>query len=63
MQTRGKKPSVRSAKSAPLTRDEAQLKRFKEMAQEIGADESPGALDRAFSKLGPKNRPDKPAAK
>jgi hypothetical protein len=29
----------------------AQLSRFKDLARELGADESPGALDRAFTNL------------
>jgi hypothetical protein len=29
----------------------AQLQRFKEMALEVGADESPDALDRAFGRI------------
>lgn len=37
-----------------------QLERFREMAREVGADESPGALDRSFGKLDPKKR-EKPA--
>lgn len=28
-----------------------QLERFKAMAEEVGADDSPGALDRAFNRL------------
>jgi hypothetical protein len=40
-----------------------QLKRFKDMARELGADESPGALDRAFGRLNPKQRAIKPKAK
>lgn len=38
--------------------DPEQLKRFKEMAREINADETPGALDRAFNKvIRPKKKP------
>lgn len=33
-----------------------QLDAFKAMAQEVGADESPDALERAFGKLDPKKR-------
>jgi hypothetical protein len=33
----------------PKTED--QLSRFREMAREVGADPSPGALDRAFGKV------------
>ena len=39
-----------------------EFQRFRDMAQEVGADESPGALDRAFGKLDPK-KPNKTAAK
>jgi len=38
-----------------------QLERFREMAREVGADESPGALDRAFGKIAPKKSPKAPA--
>jgi hypothetical protein len=38
----------------PRTAD--QLLRFRDMAREVGADESPGALGRAFGKLDPKKR-------
>jgi hypothetical protein len=41
-------------KKAPDT--EAQLARFKEMAREVEADESPGALDRAFGRLDTKKK-------
>ena len=37
-----------------------QLERFREMAREVGADESPGALERAFGKLDPKKAAAKP---
>jgi hypothetical protein len=36
-----------------------QLQRFKDMAKEVGADEAPGALDRAFGKVDPKKTPRK----
>ncbi len=36
----------------PKTTD--QLQRFREMAEEVGADPKPGALDRSFGKLDPK---------
>ena len=39
--------------------NESQLQRFKDMAKEVGADESPGALDRAFGKVDPKKTPSK----
>jgi hypothetical protein len=51
MQTGGKKPSARPATSSLKDRDDDQLKRFKEMAIEVGADESPDALDRAFGRI------------
>ncbi len=38
-----------------------QLERFREMAREVGADESPDALDRAFGKFDPKKTPKAPA--
>jgi hypothetical protein len=37
-----------------------QFRRFREMAAEVGADEAPGALDRSFGKIQPK-QPAKPA--
>lgn len=37
-----------------------QLERFAAMAKEVGADESPGALDRAFKRVDAKTKP-KPA--
>jgi hypothetical protein len=37
-----------------------QLQRFREMAREVGADEAPGALERAFGKLDPKKAATKP---
>ena len=33
-----------------------QLERFRKMAEEVAADERPGALGRAFGKLDPKKR-------
>ena len=55
MQTNSKKSRTRSAEKqlAP------QLDRFKAMTQEVGADESPGALDRSFSQIDAKKRPAK----
>lgn len=47
--------SRRKAETKRKNPDE-QLTRFKEMARELGADESPGALDRAFSKLNPRQK-------
>ncbi len=35
--------------------------RFVAIAREVGADESPGALDRAFGKIAPKKLPKAPA--
>lgn len=52
MQTKSKKPATRpAAKSVGQ-----QLERFKAMAQEVGADESPDALNRAFARLDPKRK-------
>lgn len=34
---------------------------FVAMAREVGADETPGALDRAFGKIAPKKLPKAPA--
>lgn len=53
MQTRGKKTAARP-KNSEVT---PQIERFKAMAQEVGADDSPGALDRAFGRLDAKTRP------
>jgi hypothetical protein len=39
---------------------EAQIKRFKEMARELGADESQDALDKAFKRLDPRRSSSKP---
>ena len=52
MQTRSKKTRA-GPQASEVT---PQLERFKAMAQEVGADESPEALDRAFGKLDPKKR-------
>jgi hypothetical protein len=40
-----------------------QLLRFKEMAREVEADESPGALDRAFGRLDMKKKDTRQSAK
>lgn len=41
-----------------------QLDRFKAMAEEVGADESPGALERSFGRINPKAaKPTKAPAK
>jgi hypothetical protein len=45
-----KKPSRKPA-------DKAQFERFVEAAREIGVDESPEALDRAFDKIAPHRKP------
>lgn len=50
------KPQPKSKRMTPAE----QLDAFKAMAQEVGADESPDALERAFGKLDPKKR-EKPA--
>ena len=55
MQTRSKKPSA-GPKATTVDRDENQIDRFKRMAQELGADESPDALDRAFGRLDAKKK-------
>ena len=51
MQTGSKKPPTGSATEKVKDRGEGQLERFKEIAREVEADESPDALDRAFGKL------------
>ena len=52
-----------SDKSKP-TKPIEQLVRFKAMAEEVGADEAPGALDRSFGRINPKaSKPVKPAKK
>lgn len=48
------------SKSKRLTPNE-QHKAFVAMAAEVGADELPGALDRAFGKIAPKKLPKAPA--
>jgi hypothetical protein len=52
MQTGSKRPRARPAPKEVAP----QLERFKAMARELGADESPGALDRSFLRLAPKKR-------
>jgi hypothetical protein len=52
---KGQKHSATSPKSRKLTPDE-QAAQFKKTAREIGCDESPGALDRAFGKIAPKKQ-------
>jgi hypothetical protein len=42
---------------------ESQLERFKKMALEVEADESPGALDRAFARLDTKKKETRQPAK
>jgi len=44
-----------------VTDKRAQLERFKDMAKEVEADESPDALDRAFARLDPKKTIERPA--
>lgn len=41
-----------------LSKDEAQISRFKQTAREVGADESDDALDKVFGKLDVKRKPD-----
>lgn len=36
---------------------------FAEMAREVGADETPGAFEKAFEKIVPQKRPEKKPAK
>jgi hypothetical protein len=55
MQTSGKKPPTRSP-APDLATGETQLERFKRTAQEVEADESPDALNRAFSRLNTKQK-------
>jgi hypothetical protein len=51
-----------SSKRKGLTQAE-QLRRFRDMAREIGADESPDALERAFSRLDTKKKDSSAPAK
>ncbi|MBV6415756.1 MAG: hypothetical protein CMLOHMNK_00272 [Steroidobacteraceae bacterium] len=51
---------VKVTSKSRRTQSDNQLERFKDMAREVGADEAPGALERAFGKLDPKKR-EKPA--
>lgn len=44
----------KSRKKTPSPTD--QLKRFQDMARELGTDESPDALDRAFGRLDTKKK-------
>lgn len=53
MQTRSKKSAARPKAAKEVV---PQLDRFKAMAEEVGADESPGALDRSFGRLDPKRK-------
>lgn len=56
-----KKPSTRAALGkAVATEKPSQFERFKAMADVLGADKAPGALDRAFSRLDPKKLSAKP---
>lgn len=55
-----KNSASKSPKKTPSQAD--QLKRFQDMARELGADESTDALDRAFVRLDPKKRPTKAKA-
>lgn len=49
------KPASKTKRMTP----EEQLAAFKDMAKEVGVDETPGALDRAFGKVDPKKTPTK----
>jgi hypothetical protein len=55
--TTNRKPGTNAADK------DAQLRRFKDMALEVGADESPGALDRAFGRLDMKKKDTRQPAK
>ena len=48
------KPAKRPSRK---TADKAQFERFVEAAREIGVDENPEALDRAFDKIAPSRPP------
>ncbi len=52
MQTRSNKSAARSKANQVVP----QLERFKAMAEEVGADEAPGALDRSFGKIDTKRK-------
>lgn len=49
-----------SRKPAPKPDDPEQLKRFREMAREVGVDEAEGAFDRAFDRISGKAKSPKP---
>jgi hypothetical protein len=51
--TKTKTAPKTAKKPARKTTDKAQFERFVETAREIGVDESPEALDRAFRKVVP----------
>ena len=51
-----KRPVEKPKKLTPAE----QAARFKKTAREIGCDESPGALDRAFGKIEPTRAEDRP---
>lgn len=51
---RAKENSSSKTRKTPSLAD--QLKRFREMARELEADESPDALDRVFGQLDPKKK-------
>ena len=53
----------RRTKSKVPEDQSSQFLRFKEMAREVEADESPDALDKAFGRLNPKRRTPNPNAK
>jgi len=50
--TAGSKDEKRSTNPKKLTQQE-QAAQFKKTARELGCDETPGALDRAFGKIEP----------
>jgi hypothetical protein len=45
-------------KARRKTSDKAQFERFVETARQIGVDEDPEALDRAFDRIAPKRKPE-----
>jgi hypothetical protein len=49
-----------AGKAAKKDKDEAQIKRFKEAAKDLGADQSSEAFERAFKKIVKPARQSKP---
>jgi hypothetical protein len=52
-ETKAPKPAKKPTTSRRKTADKAQFERFVEAARQIGVDEDPEALDRAFRKIVP----------